>query len=126
MALGNKEIMARNIRKYMELKGVNQTEMANAIGVKYMTLSDWVHGKTYPRIDKIELMAKYFGITKADLVEDTSEEIAESYYLNDEARAFAKFLYNNPEYRVLFDASRKVKREDLETVQKIIEKFGGD
>mgnify|MGYP000250745067 len=36
------------------------------------TFSDWVNAKTYPRIDKIELMANYFGVTKADLVEDHS------------------------------------------------------
>ena len=57
MALGNKEIMAKNIKKYMAIKGVNQTEMCNALGFKFMTLSDWLHAKTYPRIDKIELMA---------------------------------------------------------------------
>ena len=37
------------------------------------TFSDWVNAKTYPRIDKIELMANYFGISKADLVEDHDE-----------------------------------------------------
>jgi len=36
------------------------------------TFSDWVNAKTYPRIDKIELMANYFGISKADLVEERS------------------------------------------------------
>ena len=49
MALGNKEIMAKNIKKYMAIKGVNQTEMCNALGFKFMTLSDWLHAKTYPR-----------------------------------------------------------------------------
>lgn len=44
--------------------------MCEALGVKYTTLTDWVNGKTYPRIDKIELMANYFGIKKSDLVED--------------------------------------------------------
>lgn len=34
------------------------------------TFSDWINAKTYPRIDKIELMANYFGIEKSDLVED--------------------------------------------------------
>lgn len=33
------------------------------------TFSDWVNAKTYPRIDKIEMMANYFGISKSDLVE---------------------------------------------------------
>lgn len=70
--LGNKEIMANNIRYYMSLYNVNQTEICNTLGIKMPTFSDWVNAKTYPRIDKIELMANYFGISKADLVEERS------------------------------------------------------
>ena len=36
------------------------------------TFSDWINAKTYPRIDKIELLANYFGVLKSDLVEDKS------------------------------------------------------
>lgn len=68
--LGNKEIMAKNIRHYMSIFNVTQTEICNTLGIKMPTFSDWVNAKTYPRIDKIELMANYFGISKADLVEE--------------------------------------------------------
>lgn len=71
--LGNKEIMAKNIRYYMELNRVTQTEICQALGFKMPTFSDWINAKTYPRIDKIEIMAQYFGIEKSDLVEDRSE-----------------------------------------------------
>lgn len=67
--LGNKKIMAENIRYFMELYGVTRLEVCNAIGVKYTTFTDWVKGNTYPRIDKIELMANYFHVSKSDLVE---------------------------------------------------------
>lgn len=68
--LGNKEIMAKNIRYYMNKFDVTQTEVCNALGIKMPTFSDWVNAKTYPRIDKIELMANYFGVSKSDLVEE--------------------------------------------------------
>lgn len=48
--------------------------MCDALGVKYTTFTDWVKGNSYPRIDKIELMANYFGISKADLVEDRNDD----------------------------------------------------
>lgn len=67
--LGNKEIMAKNIQYYMDKFGLGRQDMCNAIGVKYTTFTDWVKGNSYPRIDKIELMANYFGIEKSDLVE---------------------------------------------------------
>lgn len=65
----NKEVMAANIRRNMEEKGVNSTEVCRALGIKQNTFSDWINAKTYPRIDKIELMAAYFGVSKSDLVE---------------------------------------------------------
>lgn len=68
--LGNKQIMAKNIRYYMDKHSITQTEICNTLGIKMPTFSDWVNAKTYPRIDKIELMANYFGISKSDLVEE--------------------------------------------------------
>ena len=70
--LGNKKVMSENIKHYMSLRGVERNDICKELNIKYSTFSDWVNANTYPRIDKIELMAKYFGITKADLVEPSS------------------------------------------------------
>lgn len=67
--LGNKEIMAENIQRLMAVKGVDRNKMATDLDLKYTTLTDWIKGNTYPRIDKIELMARYFNVTKSSLVE---------------------------------------------------------
>lgn len=72
--LGNKQIMAKNIQYYMNQRRKTRQEMCDALGVKYTTFTDWVKGNAYPRIDKIELMANYFGISKADLVEERTAE----------------------------------------------------
>lgn len=79
--LGNKQIMAKNIKKYMSLNNVSQTDICNALKFKPSTFSDWVNAKTYPRIDKIEMLANYFGIEKSDLVEDKSND--DSDYINN-------------------------------------------
>lgn len=71
--LGNKDIMAKNIQFYMDKYEKTRQDMCDALGVKYTTFTDWVKGNSYPRIDKIELMANYFGISKADLVEDRTK-----------------------------------------------------
>lgn len=70
MSLGNKETMAKNIKRLMALNQVNATDVCTALGFKAPTFSDWVNAKTYPRIDKIEAMSNYFGVSKADLVEE--------------------------------------------------------
>lgn len=122
--LGNKRVMGNNIQYYMDKFKIGRKEFADAIGVPYSSLTDWINGKTYPRIDKIEKMAKYFRITKADLVEEHNEQA--SYYLDPESRDLAEFLHKNPKYKVLFDASRKVKPEDIEFVKKMIDRMSGD
>ena len=53
-------------------------------------------------------------------------DIINTYYENDDARDFAQFMYENPEYKVLFDASRKVKKEDIEFVKQMIDRVRGD
>lgn len=72
--LGNKGIMAKNIQYYMNKYEKSRQDMCDALGVKYTTFTDWVKGNSYPRIDKIELMANYFGIEKSDLVEEKREK----------------------------------------------------
>lgn len=124
--LGNKGTMAKNILYYMDINGKTRQDMCDALGVKYTTFTDWVKGNTYPRIDKIELMANYFGISKADLVEEHTQESDTPYYLNEDAREMAQFLFDNPDYKVLFDASRKVKKEDIEKVKRMIDLMNGD
>ncbi len=71
---GNKETMAQNIRYYMETHNKTRKDMCKALNVSYSTFTDWVNGNKYPRIDKIEMMANYFHISKADLVEEPTEK----------------------------------------------------
>ena len=68
--IGNKETFAKNLNFYLDTTGKTQKEVAEAIGVAPASLNEWIKGKKYPRIDKIEMLAKYFGILKSDLIEE--------------------------------------------------------
>lgn len=72
-SLGNKEVMASNIRRHIDRLGLNVKDFSREIGVSYSTVRDWANAVTYPRIDKIEMMANYFGVNKSDLVEIKEE-----------------------------------------------------
>lgn len=73
-SLGNKKIMSENLKYYIEKSGKDRRELADAWGFPYSTVTEWINGKKYPRIDRIEIMADYFGIQKSDLIEDKSLE----------------------------------------------------
>ena len=75
--LGNKDVFAKNLKKYMQLNGKTRNEVCQALGLKYTTFTDWVNGKKYPRMDKIEMLANYFGIKKSDLIEDNGSFLIE-------------------------------------------------
>lgn len=67
--LGNKKIMADNIKYYMKKRSIDRKKLSADLGISYTTIASWLQADSYPRIDKIEMMAHYFGINKADLVE---------------------------------------------------------
>ena len=88
--LDNHQIMAKNIRRYMDAAGVKPKDVCNALEISMSTFSDWINGKTYPRIDKIERMAAYFGVSKSALVEENTsnafvEDIVAGFWEGDQA-----------------------------------------
>ena len=82
-SLGNKAIMSKNLKYYIERSGKDRRELADTWGFPYSTVTDWINGKKYPRIDRIEIMADYFGILKSDLIEEKTEEHREMQKKND-------------------------------------------
>lgn len=81
--MDNKNIFASNLQRYMEINGKTRRDVSEAIGVSYYTFTDWVKGKKYPRMDKVEKLATYFGILKSDLIEEKTEEHREMQKKND-------------------------------------------
>lgn len=107
----NKKVMAKNILYYMSKNDVTAADICKACGFKQNTFSDWVNGKIYPRIDKIEKMAAYFHISKSNLVEEWQPEDT------DRAKSIREFYKHNPlsdeeweiikMYRKVDDSTRK-------------------
>jgi len=64
-----KKIFTKNLKYYMEQKGKNISEVSKELNIKYSTINDWCNAKNYPRVDKIQLLADYFDISKSDLTE---------------------------------------------------------
>lgn len=97
MAQWSKDVMAKNLRKYMERSGKTQKEMSEIVGVSTATFSEWINGKKYPRIDKIEIMAEYFGILKSDLIEEKEKPTVQDDGLSENQRRLIEFAKTVPE-----------------------------
>jgi transcriptional regulator with XRE-family HTH domain len=112
---------AEMLKYYLMMNNKTQSDLVNDLGYDKSTVSNWCAGLRVPKVDVLIDIADYLHVNVGDLIEDNRNE--ESYYLNDDARDMAQFMYENPEYKVLFDASRKVKKEDIEFVKQMIDRM---
>lgn len=71
----NKEVFQKNLLKYMEKFGENQTALAKALGCTPAAVSLWCLGKKIPRVDRVSAIARHYDCKLSDLLgEDVVEE----------------------------------------------------
>ena len=112
---------AEMLKCYLMMNNKTQSDLVNDLGFDKSTVSNWCAGLRVPKVDVIIDIANYLHVNVGDLIEDNRNE--DTYYLDDDARDMAQFMYENPEYKVLFDASRKVKKEDIDFVKQMIDRM---
>lgn len=52
-----------------DAKGVTDYEVSKQTGIPRSTLSEWKGGRSKPKVDKLQKIATYFGVTLEDLLE---------------------------------------------------------
>lgn len=114
----SKQIMAKNIQHYMDKKSISRKNLADDLNISYTTLSSWLQADSYPRIDKIELLAKYFGISASSLIEDSEN--------NKKSQLQTIDLKEEP--KVIAYGGKPISKEDMEIIKAILERHlnGGD
>lgn len=73
-----KAVFSSNLRRYMERDHRTIARLAEDLGLPFSTVSDWVHGKKYPRMDKVQALADYFNILKSNLTEEMNVPLTDS------------------------------------------------
>lgn len=63
-----------NLKQIMALKGKSQSDIVKALKFKQSTVSDWLNGKKYPRMDKVQMLANYFNVDIIELVDNQSND----------------------------------------------------
>lgn len=112
----NKQAIANNIKYQMAVKGVTNKELCNALGFKYTTFLDWINGKTFPRINKIELMAEYFGCLKSELIEEQTEEMRQQKKDNKVIANLAIRMQNDDAFFEAVKAINELEPEKLSSL----------
>ncbi|MDU7243973.1 MAG: S24 family peptidase [Clostridiales bacterium] len=74
-----KKVFVKNIQYYLEKKDFTQRELAKFVGVSNTTVNNWVNGYSMPRMNKVDLICSFFGISRSDLLEDNPPTLYDTY-----------------------------------------------
>mgnify|MGYP002519858749 CR=1 FL=1 len=118
----SKKIFAKNFNYYLRINRKTQADIVERFGITASTVSDWATGKKYPRVDRMQMLADYFGILKSDL----TEEHQEAQMTDDiELQEYLEELKNREEMRMLFKTAKGTSKADIEKTVAIIEALRG-
>ena len=121
--MDNRNVFATNLNRYMQERNVTRNDLSEAIGVSYFTVTDWVKGKKYPRMDKVEKLAQYFGILKSDLIEEKTEEQRENKQKNSTLSDLTVRMLKDDDLLSLFNDITQLDEVQLASVKQIVSAF---
>lgn len=106
--------------KLLKAKGVTAYQVSKATGIPQATFSQWKHGVTTPKVDKLRLIADYFNVSLEYLM---NEDENENYYINDEVAELAQEIYEDEDLHMLFSAARDISKEDMQYVVDLVKRL---
>ena len=105
-----KKIFSQNLNYYMSLNRKTQSDIINDLGYNKSAVSTWCNGTRLPRMDKVDALAKYFGINRSDLIEEKDQHERNLLSARDErdiSRRLEKTLddLENQQDALMFDGA---------------------
>ena len=110
-------------KKLCEDAGVRPREVSKETGVSEAALSSWKRGRYTPKIDKLQAIADFFGVTTEYLLTGKQAPIKTEYgeyHFTEETAKAAQEIFENKELRLLFSSARDADPEDLKTVHNLL------
>ena len=99
-----KKIFSKNLRYYMELNQKEQIDIINDLAFNKSSVSTWCNGTRLPRMDKVDALAKYFGINRSDLIEERKNNTSISSFIQCQTKDEETLVLS---YRELNNTNKK-------------------
>nr|DAP46975.1 MAG TPA: Repressor protein CI [Caudoviricetes sp.] len=116
------------IFELIEEKGLTAYRVSKDTGISQASLADWRKGRSNPKIDKLQKLSEYFGVSIGYLTGEADERIDtqaplkhQGYYVDKETAEYAEMLRTRPNARLLFSAAKDISKEDMEKAVEYIE-----
>jgi toxin-antitoxin system, antitoxin component, xre family len=130
--MGNKVDCHIRIKKAMELRNLNQTDIVERSNIKKSALSQYISGKITPRQNVIDELSKVLNVSEPWLMgydvlmrrntskKETKKSKAEEIVLSPEQEAELQYII---EHNMLFFKRNKMDKEDAEKLADILREF---
>lgn len=111
-----KAIFAQNLRRILAERGLEQIDVADALGLPPQTVNSWAKGKALPRMNKIQILADYLKLPKSALIDPPGTE----------PETIEALLMIRPDLADLLDAARSLSPSDVRSLVALARRLGGD
>ena len=101
-------------------RGISIRQLEIRLGIGNGIIARWK--TSIPNSERLDKVAEFFGVSTDYLLGKKPKEEFITFYDKDIAR-MAQEIKDRPELRVLFDASQKLSKDDLEFVVNMIERM---
>ena len=120
--------MYERFNKILQEKGLTAYKVAKDTGVSRSTLAAWKKKEYTPKLDKLQKLANYLGVSIQYLTGESSEiddtqqmQAPNGYYVDKETAEYAEMLRTRPGARLLFSAAKDISKEDMQKAVEYIE-----
>ena len=118
------KIIGKNLRRIASDVNKTQADISRDLRINKATISSWMNGTRVPRMDKVELLAHYFNVSRQDIMEESVGNIEHSaYYTNPETAKVAQEIFDDPDLHALFDAARDSRPDALRAAAAMLKSF---
>lgn len=116
------------IFEIMKEKELTAYRVSKDTGISQASLADWRKGRSKPKIDKLQKLSEYFGVSiqyltgESEQIDDTQQmQAPNGYYVDKETAEYAEMLRTRPGARLLFSAAKDISKEDMQKAVEYIE-----
>lgn len=111
-------IALKTLRKQ---RGLSQAELAELLGMSKAAISMYETDRREPDFETMEKIADFFNVDMNYLYGQKVKD--GEYYLDPEAAQIAQAIYEDRNLRILFDAARSSRAEDLRMAADMLKRF---
>lgn len=112
------------LKKIMEIKNVNATDVCQATGIAKSTYSQYMSGRNEAKADRVHQLAKYFDVSEAWLIGyDVPMERNEKQKKNDNLVEIIVRLRNDDDFSNCVNMLNKLQPHQYESIKQLLIAF---